>query len=54
MRVVLMKINVKNINVGPLFKNNKKTVHLFNARRLEVALVFEHNDVGLKRLSNFV
>jgi hypothetical protein len=42
-----MKINIA---VEPLFKNCKKT----EIEDLEVVLVFERNNVGLKKLPSFI
>jgi hypothetical protein len=45
----------KNITVGRLFKNYKKTIYFYSSiEGSEVVLVFERNNSGLKKLSIFV
>jgi hypothetical protein len=39
-KVVLLKINKRKINVEPLFKNYKKTMHLLIDRRLRSCTCF--------------
>jgi hypothetical protein len=46
-----MKINNKISLYSLYLKTIKKTVHLFIDRRLEVVLVFERNNSGLKKVS---
>jgi hypothetical protein len=54
-RLVKQKVALKeNITVEPLFKNYKKTIHLFIDRRLRSCTFIECNDAGLKKLSGFV
>jgi uncharacterized membrane protein len=48
-----MKIYIKNTTAQPLFKNYKTQYIYTLIEDLEVVLLFERNNAGLKKLSSF-